>query len=62
MNELSHTTRARPEFWFRSGPVPVPVEYGPVAVDLAGTRPVPRFFFIACSRMAKRTVENIYIV
>ena len=32
--------RTRPEF--RSGPVPV--EFGPVPADLAGTRPVPRFF------------------
>ena len=39
---LSYPTRTRPEF--RSGPVPVPVEFGLVPVDF--TRPVPRFFFM----------------
>ena len=34
---------------------------GPVPVDLAGTRPVPRFFYTACFfKVAKRTVENRY--
>ena len=29
-----------------SGPVPVSVEFGPVPVYLAGTRPVPLFFML----------------
>ena len=38
------------------GPVP-----GPVLVDLAGTRPIPRFF--SCwIKVAKITVENKYII
>ena len=38
---------------FRSGPVPV---------DFAGTRPVPRFFSdrVLNFKVAKKTVENIY--
>ena len=42
-------------------PVPVPVEFEPVPVDLAGTRPVPRFLFSErIFKVAKRTVENKY--
>ena len=38
----------------------VPVEFGPVPVDLAGNRPVPRFFSERIFKVAKRTVENRY--
>ena len=33
---------------------------GPVPVDLAGTKPVPRFFSERVFKIAKRTVENRY--
>ena len=42
------------------GLVPVSVEFGPVSVDMAGTRPVPRFFSERVFKVAKRTVESRY--
>ena len=43
-------TRTRPEFRFRSdsGGIWASTGFGPVPVDLAGTRPVPQFFSLCC--------------
>ena len=53
--------RTRPEFRSGTGSGGICTGSGPVPVDLAGTRPVPRFF--SCwIKESKTTVENGYIL
>ena len=56
--------RTRAEFRFRSGlgsgGIWAGTGFGLVPVDLAGTRPVSRFFSESVFKVAKRTVENRY--
>ena len=51
-------SRTRPEF--RSGGFWAGTASSPVPVDLAGTRPDPRFFSERVFKVAKKTVENKY--
>ena len=57
---INLVTRTRPEFRSdtRSGGIWACTAFGPVPLDLACTRPVPRFCSGRVFKVAKRTVEN----